>query len=619
MTGAQRDILVVCNGAQVPRAATTTRPLLLEYRAAAKRTRNVTLKLPAFVDQVLHLPHRVLDLLELAAYIFAADRLSNRGPRDAVEYHGWSRRFRLITKVRDPQFWKHTRVQSQLARALRYMTGDRDYSFSFRGGHATPPSSLFDKRGMGPRVPRDPAVILFSGGLDSFAGVIQQLETTAQDVCLVTHQSSPGSIKTQNRLVEALLDRYPNRVAHYCFHCTLHGVRAAEETQRTRSFLYLSTAFAVAQALRVDRCYVYENGVTALNLPKRQELMLARASRTVHPETIALLQNLLATVAGSPFIIETPFVMKTKAEVFEILRTHKQRDLLSSTVSCSRTFRNLEAATHCGGCSQCIDRKFAAYAAGLGDIDSGSGIYAFDFNRERITDPEVRTALIDYVRQASRFARWNIDHFYQELLSDVAPICEALEPRYSADDVWALCRRHGQAVERAIRAMRDECDDPFVKLVPGSFQDLVAARTYLQEPVQRLISSLIAKLCKAVPIAFQRRRPDGEAQLNDQIHALIEADYPDYVREHPAVRFGIARTIPDHSLENHDLLLEGKYVRDATTPSKATEGIAADLTKYPERSHILFVVYDPDRSIADDTEFAAPFERKGRCTICVVR
>jgi hypothetical protein len=53
--------------------------------------------------------------------------------------------------------------------------------------------------------------------------------------------------------------------------------------------------------------------------------------------------------------------------------------------------------------------------------------------------------------------------------------------------------------------------------------------------------------------------------------------------------------------------------------SKASEGIAADLTKYPASSHTLFLVYDPHRRIADDAEFKRDFESRGRCTVTILR
>ena len=47
--------------------------------------------------------------------------------------------------------------------------------------------------------------------------------------------------------------------------------------------------------------------------------------------------------------------------------------------------------------------------------------------------------------------------------------------------------------------------------------------------------------------------------------------------------------------------------------------MAADVTKYPQDRHILFVVYDPQRMITDDQVFKRDFESFGRCTVLVVR
>lgn len=66
-------------------------------------------------------------------------------------------------------------------------------------------------------------------------------------------------------------------------------------------------------------------------------------------------------------------------------------------------------------------------------------------------------------------------------------------------------------------------------------------------------------------------------------------------------------------------LIEAKYIRDSTSPSKATEGIASDLTKYPSSSFILFVVYDPMHAIQSDETFRSDIEAKGRNWVLIVR
>ena len=81
---------LLCNGADfvVPRNAKSLR---LDYRA--DKQPNVRIELPSFVAQLLHVPPRLLDLLEIAAYVYCADRWSHRGGKSAVEYHAWSRDF----------------------------------------------------------------------------------------------------------------------------------------------------------------------------------------------------------------------------------------------------------------------------------------------------------------------------------------------------------------------------------------------------------------------------------------------------------------------------------------------------------------------------------------------
>jgi hypothetical protein len=77
--------------------------------------------------------------------------------------------------------------------------------------------------------------------------------------------------------------------------------------------------------------------------------------------------------------------------------------------------------------------------------------------------------------------------------------------------------------------------------------------------------------------------------------------------------------VPDHLKPSGAFLIESKYLRGNTTPSKATEGLAADMFKLPPSFFKLLVVYDPERAIADDDEFREAFESRGRCRVLVVR
>ena len=616
-------VLVLCNGASAPSVPSAGQaPLLMDYLERGGNQPKVRIGLPDFVRDVYYLPDRTLDLLEIAAFIYCADRLSSRGAKNAVEYHAWARSFHYVVKVRDFDFWQRTDVSDCLSTALRFMTGDRGYTFSFQPGQTTNKTSLFDNELFSVDNSGEVAVALFSGGLDSLAGVLDRLENTDDKVCLVSHQSQPGTTRTQQRLVAALNDQFPERVFHYKFQCNLKGIRAAEETQRSRALLYTSIAFAIAQAFGNDSFTVYENGITGINFPRRVDLSSARASRTTHPKTIYHLNQLFSLVLGREMKILLPFLWKTKSDVMGMLRSGRHPELIPSSVSCSKTFMNLGQTPQCGGCSQCIDRRFAAYASKADDIDH-SGIYAKDIITTGIGDREVKTTLVDYVRQAKEFGTWNEDHFFVELSADLSELVDYVPDGRNEMErlelVRSLCKRHGDQVALAMKRMRELHDDLYSSVPADSLLGLIADREYLKDPVSLLVDRICEILDPAIGAIFSANPPKNETDLNTKLGGLLKSHEIDLRREHPAVSFAGGHTVPDHGNDDSDVLVEAKYLRGATTPNKVTDGIAADLTKYPRDKHILFVVYDPDRAIKDDQSFKSDFESQGRCTVLIVR
>jgi hypothetical protein len=222
----------------------------------------IRIGLPRFVQDVYHLPARVLDLLEIAGYVFAADRCTARGSKVAVEYQAWARHMAFYVRVRDYDFWSDRKVKKALSEALEFVTGDAEYTFEFEPGHSTPPTGLFDRAEFSVQPgSKGIAVTLFSGGLDSLCGTLDLLAATDRKVVLVSHHSQPGTVHTQRELAQALKSSYSDRLVHYTFECTLRKFHAREETQRTRSFLYTSIAYAIASAYGERTFHVYENGV----------------------------------------------------------------------------------------------------------------------------------------------------------------------------------------------------------------------------------------------------------------------------------------------------------------------------------------------------------------------
>ena len=173
---------------------------------------------------------------------------------------------------------------------------------------------------------------------------------------------------------------------------------------------------------------------------------------------------------GKPFKVANPFCLLTKTDIFELINKINCRNFIGSTVSCSKTFQRLETATHCGCCFQCIDRRLAAYASGLQEVDN-VGIYSKDIFSDPIDSPETKTTAIDYIRQAISFATTNDDAFGLERLSELADIVEYID-RNEADGlekVWQLSHRHGLQVILALKTIQSNLDDLRFNVKKGVF------------------------------------------------------------------------------------------------------------------------------------------------------
>lgn len=469
--------------------------VFLNYISSKDFDANVNINLPQFTNSVYHLTDRIKDLLELASYIFSADRLVERGNKDALEYHSWSRRIKFNVKVRDYKFWNNDEIKKSLSILLRYMSGDYEYSFNFTSGHSTTPTSLFDEKDFSMPINDPTSVLLFSGGLDSLGGAIEKLESTQENICLISHRSQSRIKRTQDQLVEYLTSKYKDRIYHYKFECNLHKINSIEETQRTRSFLYSSIAFSIANAYDIDNLYVYENGITGMNFSKRGDMLNARASRTTHPKTLYLLEKFFSCFGKTKLVIKNPFLFKTKTDVINILHSYGVSQLISSAVSCGRGKLTFSEGTHCGECSQCIDRRLAIYASSIEAKNDIDAVYSQNIIEDRITSNETKVTLLDYLRQAHEFNSYTINQFYSEKineLSDLVGYIESYDEYYTVEMIYQLVRRHGSQIEISLSNMRQFYDKPFTKVEKDSLISIINEKKFLKESVN--YSSVIKEL-----------------------------------------------------------------------------------------------------------------------------
>ncbi|MBO0930129.1 PD-(D/E)XK nuclease domain-containing protein [Fibrella aquatilis] len=633
MTKTDTRHIILCDGVTIPQSLAGNIPahrILSLVGREGLSNRNLTVNIQGFASHLMpKLPERTRDLIEIASFIYGADRLIKRGKTDQVEYNSWSRDLIFCIPVRDLSFWQQEEAKTIIVAALSFMTGDLSYDFYFTqriGGD--PITNLFH----GPEYSTTEInstdicpVALFSGGLDSLAGVISLLEQTSQKVVITSHRSNTLTTQVQKRVFEALQIAYPNRLRYHPLECTLKEERAAEETQRTRFFLYTAVGFALAQAYGQDVLNIYENGITSINLSKRQDLMNGRASRTTHPKTLALLENLFTQVFGKNFTIKHPFLHMTKSEVVDVIKTYNKQDIISKTVTCTKTFqkfKNNTSATHCGYCSQCVDRRFAMYATKLEQYDT---IYDFDLTTESFQSSDARTHVVDYIRQANTFAKTHFGDFINTYLDPLSEITEFLSKDTCEEDeisdLHNLYQRHSTAVERAYRRMAFLHDSIYRPAIQNSIYTIVNGRRFQLDRVECLANEIADMLSKTLPIAISDQKISHENVLNSHIQAILKRDRKDYEREYPTVRFSFSTVIPDHSYTNadEDLFIESKYIRKTMPPSRVTDQIASDLMKYPLDAFKLFIVYDPERRVKDDQQFKKDYEQRSNCRIFIIR
>ncbi len=584
---------------------------------------NITIGYEGFVYDPTTLPDKILDLLQIAAVVFCADRMARRGERTSISNQGWARSFEIHVSVLDYEFWTNDKTKKALADALTFMTGDRSYVFDFQKadkGHFEEKKlqqlSLFPKEADIIQDIDNYDVMLFSGGLDSLAGLLEELCINGRKVITVSHKSNNGVIHLQQTLIKKLNEDYEQKIIPYGFSCHNRGIASVEETQRTRMFLFSAIAFSICQCFGKHQFYVFENGVTSLNFPVQTDVINARASRTTHPKTLGLLKKLYRLFDES-FEIIAPYYQKTKEDIIKVFEKLNRLDLITSALSCSSTRTKRSVCLHCGCCSQCIDRRFAVYAAGLFAYDAQ---YAEDFCRE-IKDEETRQRLYQQMRFASGKDLQSIFEMRKHFPTDIDNAVEYWprdNPADSLDEIYELLNRYSDSVIRAVKQIQLIYDDLRNPITDKSFLKIVSSREYLKSPFERRVNEIDNTLRHSIPLMFKSEKPKNENDFNDKVVALLSARNERWIREYPVISFGITSYRADSSCDG--LIIESKYIRGTTTPSAATNGIAADITIIDENQNVFFVVYDPERKIVDDKIFCESLmAKKGNCFIKIYR
>ena len=416
-------------------------------------SKNVNLRIDYISRTMLaNLPDLLIDLLEIASYVYCADQRLERGTDQLSKFgENWRRSLKFSIPVRELSVWQNQEVQDALIDTLGFLSDDA-YLFEFWQAKAPiQPKERYFHDLIDPEYEHD-GVALFSGGVDSFAGAVTDLVANGRSLTLVGHYSSTKVRKVQETLIAELKRKgHHRRLSFIPVWVSNENVTAREYTQRTRSFLFACLGLVVARMSGKDTFSFYENGVVSINLPLAGDVIGGRATRTTHPKVLRGLEGLFSLLLDRQIRIQTPLQWLTKKEVTQLIEAGGMVDLLSKTVSCTRPRKWTEHQKHCGLCSQCIDRRFGVLAAELGAHEP-SDLYMNDLLLANRDDGDELRMVLAYVALFKKVSSTSKERFlvdFSEIVSAVGHFPD-LPASVAGDRLFGLFQRHARAVEDVI-------------------------------------------------------------------------------------------------------------------------------------------------------------------------
>ena len=318
------------------------------------------------------------DLFRVASVVYVADKTVLRTETE----DSWTRDIALSVPVSDAELW--TNAAYQLERTLSFLSGDR-WQFEFEplpegacgdGGPAAEQLAL--------HTDTYDLVCLFSGGLDSLAGAVDLLDAGRRPIFVGHHESGKPN-KLQGDLYAKLERAYPKaemELRRLYLAPKYRALRAAdplpeipERTTRSRSFLFLAAAIAVAESLGAGiPVFMPENGFIGINVPLTTARSGSLSTRTTHPQYVEHMRQLLAML-GLDHPIENPFRLMTKGEILkQTTNPTLLRRLATLSVSCShaetgrwKKGSDAKDQRNCGACYPCLIRSASLHNVGWPD------------------------------------------------------------------------------------------------------------------------------------------------------------------------------------------------------------------------------------------------------------
>lgn len=344
------------------------------------------------------LPPLYADAIDLAVAIHCVDRLSLRGTRK----HGWGRDLRLRVPVRCLPVWQSATIRDALFETLQFLTQD-NWQIDFNEKATAYRLSESQEHLFGERPDQAVEVCLYSGGLDSFAGLAARVsnEPHCHYLCISV---TPNSRQRQRQRAQLtyLRREFGANISHVPVKYCLRDAekQPQEPTRRTRGFLFGIIGGVAALMAGASTLHLYENGIGAINLPLDGSQIGIDNSRSVHPVTLHGLSRLLSSLGDQDFIIQNDCLYTTKAEMCRHPAVKRASLAIANTFSCDGFPVRRRKFAQCGFCSSCLLRRQALEAADLAAADGDD--YGCDFQQAKQFEPHQLRALRAMNHQADR-------------------------------------------------------------------------------------------------------------------------------------------------------------------------------------------------------------------------
>jgi 7-cyano-7-deazaguanine synthase in queuosine biosynthesis len=328
---------------------------------------------------------RQMDWLEIHSALFAADRAAPRDPG-----LDWNRSIELHIPVRYPDYWGNfTAAFEDIFASLTY---DR-LALHFHAGQnfADPP-----RQRQHPFAQSD-CIALLSGGMDSFVGALELITPDKKPLFLAASGSGAtnGAQSDVFKVIEGLdSSRELLKLIARRVNSNFPG---DEQSQRSRSFLFVSTAALVAVASGFEDVYVNENGIMAVHVPLTAARHGSFSTRTATPRVLDQMGRLATDALGARVTVKNLLLGMTKGDVAKRASDHGHASAVKRTISC---WAISHTRTHCGHCAPCILRRIACLQHSIDDVD-----YELDVLNDlaALDKDDAKDTLVHFIQLAEEF------------------------------------------------------------------------------------------------------------------------------------------------------------------------------------------------------------------------